>query len=123
MKFLIIILALAALASAAVWDTKLKIWSIGKVPTERHVSGYTIRAENAGKCDNVPNKAFACGFTDEGGDPGVMRYIYQCQKGQLKAIKTCKRTYKCANGGHGGRIGGLRPLPFQKPAGLVCVKK
>lgn len=123
MKFLIILLTLTVLASAAVWDKKAKIWNIGNVPTERHVSGYTIRAEIAGTCDNVPDKAFACGRTDglQGGEPGVMRYIYQCQKGQLKAIKTCKRTYKCANDGKSGRIAGLMPLPLQRPAGLVCL--
>lgn len=107
-------------SSAAKWNPKLKVWDIGRVPSEPNFPG--LAKEVVGKCGGIPEGGYVCGSFGPG-KIVAMRAIYKCVDGNLVRKEVCSekaRNNRCVKN---SRRKGKKFFPLESGDKIVCQKK
>ena len=107
-------------ASAAKWNDQLKVWDIGRVPTEVKAGSHTFRPlETMYACGGIPEGGWVCGsFEDRG--VNALRAIYRCDRGRLRLRDVCYENEKYNRCVKNGRRKGKKFFPLKSADQIVC---
>jgi len=107
-------------AVRAVWNDKLKLWDIGRIPGR--VNDKQTPLNGMGDCGPVKERDWACGRFGPGMDVDL-RVIYYCNNGRLQRVQTCKRDSVNNMCVRNSRRKNKVFYPFVNPDNVVCVKR
>lgn len=107
-------------ASAAKWNPKLKVWDVGRVPSEPNFPG--LAKGVVGKCGGIPEGGYVCGSFGPGKVVAV-RAIYKCVYSELVRKEVCSEKATNNSCVRNSRREGKKFFPLESGDKIVCQKK